>query len=46
MKRESRIVLAFKEGRSRREVARVFGVPVAQVDRALRASVQPGGGKS
>lgn len=46
MKRMTKIVQAFKEGLSRRRVARIFGINVSQVDRALRARVQPGGGRT
>jgi hypothetical protein len=45
MKRDSKIVQAFQDGKSRRQVARSFGVPIALVDWVLRVSVQPGGGK-
>jgi len=45
MKRDALVVLAFQEGKSRRQVARSFGVPIARVDRALRSRVCAGGGK-
>lgn len=37
------MALAFKAGASVRQVARAFGVPTAEVHRAIRKNLWPGG---